>query len=178
VAAVLHLHAREVALGGAEQVHAAPRVESEVGRVRGAEQAEAQPVRIEHALALVRREESLRRGVGADHERDVTQAGEDACARGLDRLRARRARGVRARDRDARVAERLREARCGDEARVAVADRLARGEELHVANVEARVGERRLGGVDAVLDEVAPPLAPGMHADAEDCDFVIGHACS
>ena len=77
VARVLHLHPGEVVAGRAEQLHAPPGVQPEVGRVGRAEQAEAQPVGIVAPLALVRREEALRRGVGADHERDVAEAGED-----------------------------------------------------------------------------------------------------
>ena len=71
---------REVAVGRAVERHAAASVEREVDRVGGAEQAEAQPVGIGPALARLRREEALRRAVGADHERDVADA-RRGCAR-------------------------------------------------------------------------------------------------
>ena len=61
-------------------------------------------------------------------------------------------------------AERLRERRAGDVAGVAVAHRVGAGDELDVAPVDAGVGQRRPGRDDAVLDEVAAPLAPGVHA--------------
>ena len=78
---VLHLHPREVLARRAEQLHAPAGVQPEVRGVGRAEQPEAQPVGIVAALALVGGEETLRRGVGADHERDVAEAGEDLGAR-------------------------------------------------------------------------------------------------
>ena len=60
VAGVLHLDLGEVLVGGAVEVHAPAGVEREVGRVGGAEQAEAQPVGVVGAVAAVGGEEALR----------------------------------------------------------------------------------------------------------------------
>ena len=98
VLGVLDLHLREVLLGRAVEVHPAPRVEREVRRVRHPEQPEAQPVRVVPALPRVGREESLRGGVRADHERHLAEPGEDPCPGGVEGLGAGRAGGVRRRD--------------------------------------------------------------------------------
>ena len=168
VARVLHLHPREVVAGRAEQLHAAARVQAEEGGVGRAEQTEAQPVGIVAPLTLVGREEALGRGVGADDQRDVAEAGEDLGARGRERGDAGRARRVRRRHLRAVPAERLRERGARDVAGVAVAHRVGAGHELDVGPRHARVGQRGLRGDDAVLDEVAAPLAPRVHARAED----------
>ena len=168
---VLDLDLREVIGRRAEHLHPAPGVQREVRGVRRAEETEAQPVRIVAALARVRREEALRGGVGSDHERHVAQPGQDLRPRGVQRGRAARARGVRRRDRRALPAEGLRERRAGDVAGVAVAHRVRPGHELDVAPLDPRVGQCRLRGDDAVLDEVAAPLPPGVHADPEDRDL-------
>ena len=91
VAGVLDLDLREVLVGGAVEVHAAAGVEREVGRVGRAEQAEAQPVGVVRPVAAGGGEEALGRGVGADHEGDVAQAGQDPRAGGLEGGHARRA---------------------------------------------------------------------------------------
>ena len=133
---------------------------------------EAQPVGIGLALAAGRREETLRCRVGADHQRDVAESGEDARARDVDRLGAGRAGAVGARHLRAVPAECLRDGRARDVAGIAVAHRVAAGDELDVGPFESRVGQRRARGVHAVLDEVPPPLAPRMHADAQHCNFL------
>jgi hypothetical protein len=79
---------------GAVEVHAAAGGQGEVRGVGGADEAEAQPVRVGRAVAGVGGEEPLRGGVGADHEGDVAQAGQDPGAGGLDGGDARRAGGV------------------------------------------------------------------------------------
>src|SRR5207248_2557317 len=81
--------------------------------------------------------------------------------------------GVRRRDARAGPAERLGERRAGDVTRVAVADGVGTGDELHVAVVDAGVSERRTGRNDAVLDEVAAPLAPRVHAHPGDNDIGV-----
>ena len=164
VARVLHLHLGEVGVGGAVEVHAAAGVEREVGRVGGAEQAEPQPVGVVPSVAGHRREEALGRGVGADHQGDVAEPGEDAGASGVERGDPRCARGVAGGDPRAVPTERLGDGGGGDVARVAVADRLAARDELHVVPPDAGVvegGQRRL---DAVLMERPPPLPPLVHA--------------
>src|SRR5690606_242903 len=95
---VLHLHLGEVRLGRAVEGHAAARVEPEIVRVGHADEAEALPVGIVWAVALLRGEEPLGRRVRAHHERDLREAREDARAGHVDGLRARGARAVAARD--------------------------------------------------------------------------------
>ena len=175
MARVLDLDRGPVPLRRAVQLHPPARVEREVRWVRGAEQEEPQPVGVLRARAPARCEEAFGRRVGTYHQRDVAQARQDARARDVDGRRARRARGVRRCDARARPPERLRDRRPGHVTRVAVAHRLAAGDELHVLPVDAGVGQRCARGVDAVLDEVAPPLAPRVHAGAENRD-VFAHA--
>ena len=124
---------------------------------------------------LFGREEALRGGVGADDERDVAEAGEDLRPRRRQRGDARRARRVRRRHLRAVPSERLRERGARDVAGVAVAHRVGARDELDVGPRHARVGERGLRRDDAVLDEVAAPLAPRVHARAEDRDVVFAH---
>src|SRR3546814_17000314 len=45
--------------------------------------------------------------------------------------------------------------------------------EMHTAPVDAGVRERGARGNDAIVDEVLAPLAPRMHADAEDGDVAM-----
>ena len=175
---VLHLHPREVVAGRAVDVHASTRVQREVHRVGGTEQVEAQPVGVVLAIAAADGgEEALRRGVGADHEHDVGEAGEDLRTCLVQCLRARRARGVVRRHAHAGPAELLRERGAGDEAGVAVADGVGAGDVLDVAPRESGVGERGTCRDHAVLGEVASPLAPRVHADAEDGDVAVGAHC-
>src|SRR5690606_3590237 len=136
---------------------------------------EPQPVGVVGAVAGVGGEEPLRRGVGADHECDVAEAGEDAGPGDVDGHGARRAGAVAGGHLGPAPAEGLGDRRPGDVAGVAVADGLAAGDELHVAPGDAGVGERLAGGLDAVLHEVAAPLAPRGHARAGD-DDVAAHA--
>ena len=74
---VLDLHGGEVVLGGAEELHAAPGVEGEVGGVRGPEEMETEPVRVVLAVAADGGEEALRGGVRPHDEGDVAEAGQD-----------------------------------------------------------------------------------------------------
>ena len=113
---VLDLHRGEVVLGGAEELHAPPGVEGEVGGVGGTEEMEAQPVRVVATLAAHRGEEPLGRGVGPDHEGDVAQPGQDLGPCRRDGRGARRARRVGTRHPGARPAEGLGEGGSGDEA--------------------------------------------------------------
>ena len=99
----------EILERGAVEVHPAPRQQREVHRVRRADQVEALPVRVVLALAADRREEALRGGVGADHQRDVAEPGQDLGARTLQRLRTAGARGVARADGNAVPAELLGE---------------------------------------------------------------------
>ncbi len=137
---------------------------------------EAQPVRIVLAFAAHRREETLRRGVGADHERHVAQPGQDLGARVGDGHRAGGTGGIDAGDSGPGPSERLRERRGGHEARIPVADGVGPGDELHVTPAEPGVGQRVACRGQAVLDEGAPPLAPFVHPGAENGDLlVVGH---
>src|SRR5262249_32297640 len=139
------------------------------------EETEPEPVGIVAPLARRRREKALRRRVGADDEGDVAQAGKDLGPGRVQRSRAGRARGVGARDGGALPPERLSERGARDVARVAVPDRVRPGDELDVAPLQPGVLEGGAGGGDAVLDEVAAPLPPRVHAHAEDGDVVITH---
>ncbi len=130
------LHVGEVLLGGAVEVHPAAGVEAEVGGIGGAEQPEAQPVGIEHPLALVGGQEALGRRVGAHHDGDVAHAGEDARARSLEGLGARRAGRVVAADGNARPAHGLGEGGSGHVAGVAVAHGVPARDELDLLPVE------------------------------------------
>ena len=174
VARVLHLDAGEVVGGRAVDVHAASCVEREVHRVGCPQQVEAQPVGVVPALAADRREESLRRGVGTDHQRHVAVPGQDLRTRLVEGLRARGARGVAGRDAHAGPAQLLGERRAGDEPGVPVADGVGPGDVLDVAPGEAGVVECGPRRDHPVLGEVTAPLAPGMHADPEDRDVAFG----
>ena len=160
VPGVLDLDLGEVLLRGAVEVHPAPGVEREVHRVRHAEQAEAQPVGVVPALAGVGGEEALGRGVGADDQRDLAEAGQDPGAGGVERLGAGRAGGVRRGDAGAVPAERLGEGGAGDVAAVPVAHGLAADDEVDVLPVDAGVGERGPGGVHAVGRRSCGPTCP------------------
>ncbi len=165
---VLDLHLGEVLERGAVEVHPPPRQQREVHRVGRADQVEPLPVRVVAAFTTDRGEEALGRGVGADHQRDVAESGQDLGAGALQRLRAAGAGRVAGADRDTVPAELLRERRTGDEARVAVADGVRAGDQLDLAPVQAGLVQRGPGGGDAVFGEVVAPLAPWVHAGAED----------
>ena len=105
-----------------------------------------------------------------DHQRDLGQAGQDPGAGGVQSLGAGRAGGVRRGDGGAVPAQGLGERRAGDVAGVPVADRLAADHQVDLAPVDAGVVQRRPGRHHAVLGERASPLAPGVHAHAEDRD--------
>ena len=168
---VLDLHRREVVLGGPEQLHAPTCVQREVRGVGGTEKVEAQPVGVVAPLAPDRCEETLGGGVGPDHESDVAQAGQDLGARRRDGGGTRRARRVGARDAGARPAQRLGEGGTRDEPRVSVADGVGPRHELDVGPRHPGIGEHGARRRQPVLDEVASPLPPRVHADPED-----GHA--
>ena len=176
VPGVLDLHLSEILERGAVEVHPAARQQREVHRVRRADQVEALPVRVVLAFAADRREEALRRGVGTDHQRDVAESGEDLGPGALQGLRSAGARRVARGDGNAVPAELLGERRTCDEARVAVADRVGACDQLDLAPVQTGLGERGAGGDDAVLGEVATPLAPRVHARAEDVNGFGTHA--
>ena len=134
---------------------------------------EALPVGIVLAVAAADGgEEALGCRVGADHQRDVAEAGEDLCPRRVERLRAGRACGVAAADAHTAPSELLCKRGPGDEARVSVADGVRAGDVLDVLPLHVGVGERSASGNHAVLGEVAPPLAPRVHADPEDRDVL------
>src|SRR4029453_13825254 len=98
-------------------------------------------------------------------------AGEDLLARRRERLRPGRAGCVRCVDFGALPAERLRERRARDVARIAAAHRRRARDELDVAPPDTGVGEAGPRRVPAVLDEVAARLAPRVHADTKDRDI-------
>ena len=140
VAAVLHLHLREVLAASRRRAPCggARRGRSRSGSSRRAGGSAASRGR-RCARRRRRREEALRRGVGADDERDVAEAGEDLRARHA-RSPARRSRRRRRSSPPARRSSRApaRSVAPGDVARVAVADRVAAGDELDVASTRAR----------------------------------------
>ena len=175
VPAVLRLHVGEVLFRRPVEIHPAPRVEAEVGGVRGAQQPEAQPVRVEDACTLVGRQEALGRGVGADDHGHVTHAREDPGARRLQGLGARRAGRVVAADRDTRPAHGLGKGGTRHVTRIAVPHGVAARHELDLLPTDVGVGKRGLHCVNPVLDEVPAPLAPGMHPHPENRNVVLGH---
>ena len=167
VARVLHLHRGEVLRRGAVQVHPPARVEREVARVGHPQQPEPQPVGVVPPLPRVGREEPLRGGVRADHERHLAQPGEDPSPRGVERLGTGRAGGVRRGHARAVPPQRLREGGAGDVAAVPVAHGLATHDQVDVLPRDVAVRECLPCCVHAVAHEVAPPLAPGVHPDSE-----------
>ena len=117
-----------------------------------------------------RGESPLRRGVGADDQRDVAKTGQDLGAGALQRLGTAGAGGIAGADRDAVPAELLRERRPGDEARVAVADGVGAGDQLDLPPVQPGLGQCGARGDHAVFGEVAAPFAPRVHPGAEDVE--------
>ena len=125
------------------------------------------------AVAGVGGEEALGGGVGADHEGHVAQPGQDAGAGGLDGGDARGAGGVATTRRGRRSSRGLGERG---------ARRRSRGSRCAWCRRRTRTARRSrrcrrrasasLGGGHAVLDEVAAPLAPRVHAHAEHGDLV------
>ena len=159
VAGVLDLDGGEVVLGGAEQLHAAAGVEGEVGGVGGAQQVEAQPVRVVLAVAAHRGEEALGGGVGPDHQGHVAQPGQDLGPGVGDGLGPRGAGGVGRRDPGAGPAEGLGEGGAGDEAGVAVADGVGAGD---VLDVGPGAGRRRPGRRPAAASPYSTKLRPHL----------------
>src|SRR3546814_18557374 len=92
---------------------------------------EAHPIRIVRTITWLRLEKTLRRGVGADHQRDLAFTGKNLRARRSERLRAGRTCGVRRVDLRALPAERLRERRAGNLTRVTVPVRRGAAHETH-----------------------------------------------
>ncbi len=174
VPGVFDLDLGEVLVGGAVERHPPPGVQGEVARVGGTEEPEAEPVRIVLAVATDRCEESLGRGVGADHEGDVTQAGEDLGPGRVDGMGAGRAGRVARRHPGSRPAEGLGHGGAGDEAGIAVADGVGTRHVLDIGPGQAGVGKGVAGRGDPVLHEVAAPFAPRVHAHTED-GYVIAH---
>ena len=170
VCGVLDLDRREVLLRCAVQIHPAARVEREIGRV-GDPDVKADPVGVLGPIALGRRKKALGCRVGAHHQRDFALARKDLRARRGQRLRARGAGGVRGVDLRALPAERLREGGARNVTRVAAAHRRRARHVLHVPPADSGVGERGTRRVHAILDEVASPLAPGVHTHAQDDDL-------
>ena len=175
VPGVLHLHRGEVLQRRAVEVHPAACQQCEVDGVGRPDQMEPLPVRIVLSLPADWGEEPLRGGVGADHQCHVAQPGQDLGAGGLQGLGARGAGGVTRGHRDSGPAEFLGEGGPRDETRVPVADGVGAGDELDLPPVQSGVVERRPRRDDAVLGEVASPLAPRVHARAQDVDR-LGHA--
>ncbi len=173
VPGVLDLDRGEVRLGGAEQLHPPAGVEGEVGRVGGPEQMEAQPVGVVLPVPAHRGEEALRGGVGPDHQGDVAQAGEDLGPGVADGLGPRGAGGVGRGDPGPGPPEGLGEGGAGHEAGVAVADGVGPGHELDIGPGQTGLlqGVARRG--QAVLDEVAAPLPPRVHARAQHGDALV-----
>ena len=176
VAGVLDLDGGEVVLGGPEELHAAAGVEGEVGRVGGAHEVEPEPVGIVLAVAADGGEEALGGGVGPHHQGHVAEPGQDlgpggGDGRGARRRRRRRSwppgpRSIRGPGRRWRR-PRSRDSRCGWCRRRRRTGRRA---------MRGRRRPGRHGGGQPVLDEVASPLAPGVHAHPEDGDpLVVSH---
>ena len=172
VTRVLDLHPGEILLSGAEQIHAATGIEAEVHRVGGADELEAQPVGVVRTVALIGLQEALRCGVGADDQRNVGGAGQDLAASDLQGGDARGARCVARRHLRPVETKRSRERGTGDIAGVPVSHRDRAGDVADVVPVDTGFVERLASSNRAVLDEVAAPLPPGVHPDADDRDFV------
>ena len=130
------------------------------------DQMEAQPVRVVLAVAADRGEEALGRGVGPDHQGHVAEAGQDLGPGVVDGLGPRGAGGVGRGHPGPGPPQGLGEGGAGHEAGVAVADGVGPGHVLDVGPGEAGVGQGVAGRGQPVLDEVAAPLAPGVHARA------------
>ena len=143
VLGVLDLHRREVLERGAVEIHPPARQQREVHRVGRADQMEALPVRVVLSFAADRGEEPLRRGVGADDQRDVAESGQDLRAGALQRLGSAGARRIRRRHRHAVPAQLLRERRARDESGIAVADGVGAGDQLDLAPVQPRLRQAR-----------------------------------
>ena len=86
VTGVLHLDLGEVFRRRTVEVHAAAGQQREVDRVHRPDQVEALPVGVVLAFPAHRGEGALGRGVGADHQCDVAEAGQDVRAGALQRL--------------------------------------------------------------------------------------------
>ena len=119
-----------------------------------------------------RREEALRRRVGADDQRDVADARRGS-ARAPPRAPARRSRRRRRSSsparRSSRAPARTSRPRRSPGSRCASSSPPATNwTSCHATPASASAAR---AGVHAVLDEVAAPLAPGVHADAEDRDL-------
>ena len=170
VRGVLDLNGSEVLDRGTVQIHAPARIERKVSRVGDAE-VKAHPVRILRPLTRHRCEEPLGRRVRTHHEGNLARPGENLRARRGECLRTGRAGGIGGVDLRALPAERLRESGARHVTRIAATHGGGTGNELHVGPRDARILERGARRVHAVLDKIAPPLAPGMHADAEHCDL-------
>ena len=72
------------------------------------------------------------------------------------------------------AAKSLGEGRSGDVTGIPVADRFAADDQVDVGPRDPGVGQRGSGRGHPVLHEVAPPLAPGVHAGAEDVERIRG----
>src|SRR3546814_16437546 len=84
---------------------------------------EAHPIRIVRTITWLRLEKTLRRGVGADHQRDLAFTGKNLRARRSERLRAGRTCGVRRVDLRALAPERPPEPRAGKHGQAPVRER-------------------------------------------------------
>ena len=161
VPGVLDLDRGEVVLGGAEAVHAPAGVEGEVGRVGGAHEVEAQPVRVVLAVAAADRgEEALGRGVGPDHQGHVAQPGQDL-GPGVGDGHARPRRRRRRRSRPGRPVQPSAWAKVAPATKpgVAVADGVGPEHELDVASSR---GRRRPGRRAAAARPYSTKLRPHL----------------
>src|SRR5699024_1140823 len=76
----------------------------------------------------------------------------------------------------ARPTQRLGEGRTSHIAGVATAHGGGAGDKRDFLPLHTGIGQRGAGGVHAIFDEVATPFSPGVHARANDCDFVAHFA--
>ncbi len=175
VARILDLDAGEVFLGVAVHRHTAAGEQAEVRRVGHADQAEAEPVGIVGPVARYRGKEPLRGGVGTDHERHITYTRQDLRSSDGKGRGPRRARCVARGQLAALEAQSVGERGARDPAGIAIADSIGARDELYVVPRHAGIVHGLVRGSNAVLDEVAAPLAPGVHAGTQYCDLVDAH---
>ncbi len=131
-----------------------------------------------------RGERTLGRGVGADHQSDVVEAGQDVGASALQRLRTAGTRGVAGADRHAIPAQLLRERRPGDETGVAALRMVSAPVTGWIWRQSSPASANAARAATTPYSVKSPaPFAPRVHAGAEDVQrfrthLTTFHACT